>query len=93
MGKIVEKAREWLWNTVQVVITLFLIGFVLLYIADTEGFRTRVNGFFVSCDRLMREIVKDDMCRRSEDCQLTRDELVESRERVEKYDRYCRKQN
>ena len=93
MGNIAEKAREWLWNTVQVVITLFLIGFVLLYIADTEGFRTRVNGFFVSCDRLMREIVNDDMCRRSEDCQLTRDELVESRERVEKYDRYCRKQN
>jgi len=60
---------------------------------DIDGFRAKVNSFFVSCDRLMREIVKDDMCRRSEDCQLTRDEFVESRERVEKYDKYCRKQN
>ena len=93
MGEIADKVREWTWNILQVVIALAVLGFAGNYLADTEGFRTRVNALFVSCDRLTREIDKDDMCRRSDDCQLTRDELVESRERVEKHYRYCRKQN
>ena len=91
MGEIADTVRDWTWNIVQLVITFAVLGFAGMYLADVDGFRTKVKSYFVSCDGLRREIAEDDMCRRSEDCQLTRDELVESRDRVEKYDRYCSK--
>ncbi len=82
-----------MWNILQVVIALLVLGFATNYFLDIGDTRTITNGLFVHCGRIEKKMEKDDLCRKSDDCQLTRDDLVDSRERVDKYYKYCSKRD
>jgi len=54
-----------------------------------EGARFKIGDMMTDCDELEAEINADYECKFSDDCLMTRDELVQSKERQEDWKLYC----
>ena len=101
MDRFTDTFIQWTINAVQVVVAVFVIGFgiqaVMFYVdpenaPDAPGGREIVQ-FLVRCDSLEAGLQADYLCAESLDCTMTRDELVEHQERLEKYGKYCEDSN
>ena len=93
-----ETVKRWAINIVKVIVAIFVIaiGFeVATYWLLPEHFAETPNKdgiykYIVRCDSLWEAIELDSQCLdAAPGCTLTRDELADSKKRVEKYQLFC----
>ena len=81
---------DWL---VKAVLVLGVIAGGIWIFQNWKGIATPVvetyNEVTLNCEKLEAQIQADNQCLRIESCTMTRDELAESQERLEKSFRYC----
>ena len=95
--RIADKAKEWTINIIQVIVALFVIGGavnVAMYWLDREYFaKSHAGSWFgnivARCDSTADDLEVDFKCIDSKDCALSRDELKDHEERLERYNLMC----
>ncbi len=83
-----------LWDWVKSLAALAVIGWVSWYAyslwnPDSSGESNFVQGATFNCRKALAELATDYACRNSDSCTMTRDELIELKNREADIEKYC----